>query len=593
MSGKLTIERFNSPPPDGIVFRMSAMLRSLRIRNLALVEELEWELPAGFTAVTGETGAGKSVILGALKFLLGERADRGVVRSGAPNAGIEAIFFLGETAEIDALLGESGVDACQEGELILKRTIVAEGAGRQFINGSACNLSLLKELGTRLIDLHGPHDHQSLFSRREQTLLLDRFSEALPEREAYLACRAEMASVKRELAELEATAGGADRIEQLRAEIDEITSAAFSEGEEETLNARYKAASNSRRLIELSASAVSRLDHEELGATKALGEAARMLRELGRLDERSASYFETLERLTGEMDSLITDLRDYAETIEVDAGELQRLEERINLLATLRRKYGPSLSDVISHAEESARTLGLLEGMSELRTSATKKLQAATSTMIKAATQLSAKRREGATALSKRVVAELTDLGFRQAGFEILLDPCKEPGEPAPDGAELAEFLFAPNPGEPFQPLRSIASSGEISRVMLALKTALADQDRIPLLVFDEIDANVGGEIATKVAAKMKELGTGHQVLCITHLPQVAAAASAQFLVLKSVHDGRTETTLSPDLGEEDRVTEIARMLGGVTESAKTHARTLLAESTPSAPKARKGKKVA
>lgn len=566
------IERFNFPPPGGIVVSMSAMLRSLRICNLALVEELEWELAAGFTAVTGETGAGKSVILGALKFLLGDRADRGVVRSGATSAGIEAVFSLGETADIDALLEESGVDPCQDGGLILKRTIAAEGAGRQFINGSPCNLSVLKELGTRLVDLHGPHDHQSLFSRREQTLLLDRFSEALPEREAYLKCRSEMASARRSLEELDSTSGGEDRIAQLREEVTEITSAGLSEGEEEDLNQRYKAASNSRRLIELSATAVGRLDDEELGATKALAESARLLRDLGRLDDRTSPHLETLERITGDMDSLISDLRDYSETIEVDAGELQQLEERINLLATLRRKYGPTLANVIARGEKAGRELERLSGMTELRAAALKQLEEAAADMHKAAAKLGAKRRDGAKALSKRIVGELTDLGFKQAGFEIRLDVQEEPG---PDGAEMAEFLFAPNPGEPVQPLRSIASSGEISRVMLALKTALADQDRIPLLVFDEIDANVGGEIATRVASKMSELGAGHQVLCITHLPQVAAAATAQFMVIKSLKDGRTETTLSSVEGDE-RVAEIARMLGGVTDSAKAHATTLL-----------------
>ena len=552
------------------------MLRSLRIRNLALVEELEWDLPAGFTAVTGETGAGKSIILGALKFLLGERADRGVVRSGATSAGIEALFTLGETSEIDTLLEEHGVDTCQEGELILKRTIAAEGAGRQFINGSPCNLSVLKELGTRLIDLHGPHDHQSLFSRREQTLLLDRFSEALPERGAYMECRTAMTSARRALEELESTSGGDDRINQLREEVAEITSAGLSAGEEDDLNQRYKAASNSRRLIELSATAVGRLDNEELGATKALAESTRLLRDLGRLDDRTSPHLETLERITGDMDSLISDLRDYAETIEVDAGELQQLEERINLLATLRRKYGPTLADVIARGEESAKQLERLSGMTELRAAALKQLEEASAKMHKAAARLGVKRRDGAKALSKRVVGELTDLGFKQAGFEIRLDAQEEPG---PDGAEMAEFLFAPNPGEPVQPLRSIASSGEISRVMLALKTALADQDRIPLLVFDEIDANVGGEIATRVASKMSELGTGHQVLCITHLPQVAAAAAAQFMVIKSVKEGRTETTLSPIEGGE-RIAEIARMLGGVTDSAKAHATTLLKGGT-------------
>ena len=576
MKSERLTERFNFPPPDGIVTGMSAMLRSLRIRNLALVEELEWDLPAGFTAVTGETGAGKSIILGALKFLLGERADRGVVRSGATSAGIEALFTLGETSEIDTLLEEHGVDTCQEGELILKRTIAAEGAGRQFINGSPCNLSVLKELGTRLIDLHGPHDHQSLFSRREQTLLLDRFSEALPERGAYMECRTAMTSARRALEELESTSGGDDRINQLREEVAEITSAGLSAGEEDDLNQRYKAASNSRRLIELSATAVGRLDNEELGATKALAESTRLLRDLGRLDDRTSPHLETLERITGDMDSLISDLRDYAETIEVDAGELQQLEERINLLATLRRKYGPTLADVIARGEESAKQLERLSGMTELRAAALKQLEEASAKMHKAAARLGVKRRDGAKALSKRVVGELTDLGFKQAGFEIRLDAQEEPG---PDGAEMAEFLFAPNPGEPVQPLRSIASSGEISRVMLALKTALADQDRIPLLVFDEIDANVGGEIATRVASKMSELGTGHQVLCITHLPQVAAAAAAQFMVIKSVKEGRTETTLSPIEGGE-RIAEIARMLGGVTDSAKAHATTLLKGGT-------------
>ena len=576
MKSERLTERFNFPPPDGIVTGMSAMLRSLRIRNLALVEELEWDLPAGFTAVTGETGAGKSIILGALKFLLGERADRGVVRSGATSAGIEALFTLGETSEIDTLLEEHGVDTCQEGELILKRTIAAEGAGRQFINGSPCNLSVLKELGRRLIDLHGPHDHQSLFSRREQTLLLDRFSEALPERGAYMECRTAMTSARRALEELESTSGGDDRINQLREEVAEITSAGLSAGEEDDLNQRYKAASNSRRLIELSATAVGRLDNEELGATKALAESTRLLRDLGRLDDRTSPHLETLERITGDMDSLISDLRDYAETIEVDAGELQQLEERINLLATLRRKYGPTLADVIARGEESAKQLERLSGMTELRAAALKQLEEASAKMHKAAARLGVKRRDGAKALSKRVVGELTDLGFKQAGFEIRLDAQEEPG---PDGAEMAEFLFAPNPGEPVQPLRSIASSGEISRVMLALKTALADQDRIPLLVFDEIDANVGGEIATRVASKMSELGTGHQVLCITHLPQVAAAAAAQFMVIKSVKEGRTETTLSPIEGGE-RIAEIARMLGGVTDSAKAHATTLLKGGT-------------
>ena len=551
---------------------MSAMLRSLRIRNLALVEELSWELPAGFTTITGETGAGKSIIIGALKFLLGDRADRSAVRSGAANAGIEAVFSLEDSKEIDALLEDRGVDSCQEKELILKRSIAAEGSSRQFINGSPCNLGVLKELCTLLVDLHGPHDHQSLFSRHEQTLLLDRYADAVSLRDAYRECRAVVTVVRREIDELESISGGEQRIAQLQEEVDEITSAGLSETEEETLNSRYKAASNSRRLIELSAGVVSRLEDEERGAGVALTETARLLRDLARLDERAGEYQEKLERLGNDLQTLLSELRDYVESIEVDAGELQLLEDRINLIRTLRRKYGPGIADVMARGRESSRRLEQLSSLTESREVADKKLEAAVQQLSAAAEKLGEKRHAGAKRLASTVSRELADLGFKQAGFEISLEL---QGEPGPDGAEVAEFLFAPNPGEPFQPLRAIASSGEISRVMLALKSSLAAQDKIPLLVFDEIDANVGGEIASKVAAKMRQLGGSHQVLCITHLPQVAAAASAQFMVVKSVQNGRTGTHLDPVSGAE-RVEEIARMLGGVSESAKLHAIALL-----------------
>jgi len=551
---------------------MSAMLRSLRIRNLALVEELSWELPAGFITITGETGAGKSIVIGALKFLLGERADRGVVRSGASSAGIEAVFSVDDSAEIDALLEDRGIDQCQEGELILKRSIAVEGNSRQFINGSPCNLGLLKDLGTLLVDLHGPHDHQSLFHRHEQTLLLDRYSDALELREAYLESRAAVSMARRELEDLENSSGGAERVARLQEEVDEILSAGLSEGEEEPLNNRYKAASNSRRLIELSAAIISRLEDEERGAGIALTDSARLLRDLVRLDERSGVLMEGLETVIAGLDHQLSELRDYAEKIEVDAAELEQLEDRLNVIGTLRRKYGPTLADVIARGNESSKQLERLSSLSELKATAQAKLDTFLRKLSLTAAKLGEKRIEGAKRLSEVIARELRDLGFKRAGFEISLEPQSEPG---PDGAEIAEFLFAPNPGEPFQPLRAIASSGEISRVMLALKSALADQDKIPLLVFDEIDANVGGEIAGMVAAKMRELGAAHQVLCITHLPQVAAAADSQFVVVKSVSDGRTATRLDP-VSESDRVTEIARMLGGVTESAKAHAKALL-----------------
>ena len=551
---------------------MAAKLRSLRIRNLALVEELSWDLPAGFCTITGETGAGKSIIIGALKFLLGDRADRGVVRSGATSAGIEAVFSLDDSCEIDALLEERGVDACQDKELILKRSIAAEGNGRQFINGSPCNLGVLKDLGVLLVDLHGPHDHQSLFSRQEQTLLLDRFADAIDLRDAYRECRAEVMAARREIEELGKLSGDAFLIERLRDEVDAIHAAGLSENEEESLNFRYRAASNSRRLIELSAGVISRLEDEERGAGGALTDALRLLRDLGRLDERAVGHREKLEQLGSGLDSFLSELRDYAESIEVDAGELTQLEERLNLIGILRRKYGPGVAEVLARGEESARQLELLSSLHESKAAAEDRLKAALKKLLNAAAILGERRSSAATRLASIVSSELADLGFNQAGFEILLEP---QGEPGPEGSEMAEFRFAPNPGEPFQPLRAIASSGEISRVMLAIKSALAAQDKIPLLVFDEIDANVGGEIAGMVAGKMKQLGASHQVICITHLPQVAAAGSSQFMVVKSLKNGRTETQLDPVAGVE-RIEEIARMLGGVSESAKLHAVALL-----------------
>jgi len=556
------------------------MLRSLRIRNLALVEELDWTLQSGFTAITGETGAGKSIIIGALSFLLGDRADRSLVRAGATSAGIEAVFELWRNDEVAALLEERGVDPCQDGELILKRTITSEGSGsggRQFINGSPCNLSVLKDLGVFLVDLHGPHDHQSLFSRREQTLLLDRFCNALTEKEAYLASRSDLSSARRELDQLQSESGGSGRLEQLRAEVEEISSANLLESEEEMLLSRHKAASNSRRLIELCAGVVARIEDEERGAALGIAESARLLKELMRIDNRTAPFLEELDRLTEGLDSLVTALKGYAGNIELDALEYQALEDRLNVLATLKRKYGPAIPEIIARGVQSAKELDRLSGLDSLTEQARQRVIEAQRLSTVAAEKLSAKRRKGVEILSKTVARELGDLGFKQDGFEIKLESQQEPG---PDGSEVAEFLFAPNPGEPAQPLRAIASSGEISRVMLALKSALANQDRIPLLVFDEIDANVGGEIATKVACKMRQLGDSHQVLCITHLPQVAACGSAQFVVIKTVKEGRTGTVLKPVNGDE-RVKEIARMLGGVTDSAMAHAATLLKEGVP------------
>ncbi|OHE75550.1 MAG: hypothetical protein A3F67_01760 [Verrucomicrobia bacterium RIFCSPHIGHO2_12_FULL_41_10] len=601
------------------------MLRSLKIRNLALVEELSWDLPSGFVAVTGETGAGKSIILGALKFLIGERADRGLVRRGASSATIEAVFhfknlssnsteaangFVAPVLEasssschsnaqepstprpssasatlkigskrsdkklesLNEFLEEHGIDPCHEGELILRRSISLEATGRQFVNGSPCNLVLLRELGERLVDLHGPHDHQSLFSRTEQTFLLDGFSGSLNERENYLSLRKKFAGLVREEEELKQEVGDAHFLEQLKREVEEISLAQLDITEEENLFSRHRAAAHGKRLLELSSLAVARLNDDEVSVSSVVAEVTRLLRELARLDSRAEEELQEMETISEKLQELTHHLSDYSDKIELDQGELQQIEERLDLLATLKRKYGLTLEAVIARGEESAQRLELLSTSQERMALFAASIEKARQEMLEAMAQLTILRKKGALKLATAIGTALGDLGFRQAGFEIALEPLPEPTS---DGGEQADFLFAPNPGEAMQPLRMIASSGEISRVMLALKSVVAAQDRIPLLVFDEIDANVGGEIASKVGAKMKALAKDHQVLCITHLPQVAAAAGAQVVVQKEVHDGRTSTTLATVEGSA-REEEIARMLGGASDSALAHARVLL-----------------
>lgn len=548
------------------------MLRSLKIQNLALVEELIWDLPGGFVAITGETGAGKSIVLGTLKFLIGERADRSLVRQGASSATLEAVFHFQDPQEINAFLEGRGVDPCQEGDLILRRSITTESGGRQFINGSPCNLALLRDLGKRLIDLHGPHDHQSLFSRSEQTYLLDSFSGAVAQRSIYHQRRHAVTQLLKEKEELTLELGGNHLLKQLTEEMQEIRGAEIDPNEEESLNARYRAAIHGKRLLELSALAVGRLNEEEGNAASTLAEAARALRELARLDARAEGELAELTSISEKLQDIARRLQDYHESIELDQGEQENIEARLDLLIRLKRKYGSTLQEVIDHGEKNALRLELLSRGQERLLLLDSALEQAREHLHESMLELSCKRQEGAKKLTAIITTALSDLGFRNAIFEIMLETFLEPG---PDGGEQADFLFAPNVGEPTQPLRMIASSGEISRVMLALKSAMADQDRIPLLVFDEIDANVGGEIAFKIGAKMKKLGRDHQVLCITHLPQVAAAAAWQFVVQKEVREGRTHTTLKEVQGVV-REKEIARMLGGASQSALAHAKTLL-----------------
>jgi len=549
------------------------MLASLRIRNLALVEDLEWTLAPGFTAITGETGSGKSIIIGALKLLLGERADKGLIRTGADSCTVEAVFQLGETAALDARLEENGAEPCQEGTLILKRTFTGAGANRQFINASPTTLAVLKSLGDLLVDLHGPHDHQSLLSNEKQLDLLDAYAGAGPARVAYAAQFTALSGLIAEHAELSASEASLEReSDLLRHQVNEIEAAALQPGEEEAALARYTVAANSRRLIEVSAAIIQRLSEADDALLSGLAEVQRSFRELEKLDPTQTALAQAHANAVVELEEVVHSLQRYSDGLEINPEQLAMLEERVSLFESLKRKYGATLDDVIAFGDEAAARLRKIESRGEELARLDRAIAEGREKLAALGAKLTKTRTAAAPKLATSIQGQLRELGFKKSEFAITLHPTDKP---ASYGCEAVEFLFAPNPGEPAKALKLIASSGEISRVMLAVKSSLAEQDRIPLLVFDEIDANVGGEIAHAVGAKMRSLGTAHQVLCITHLPQVAATASAQFVVAKQYTGERTISQLTEVAGKA-RVEEIARMLGGQTDSALAHARTLL-----------------
>jgi DNA repair protein RecN (Recombination protein N) len=553
---------------------MPAVLTLLRIKNLALVEELEWQMGPGFIAVTGETGAGKSIIIGALQLLLGERADKSLIRSGADPCTVEAVFAGKDLQKLNPQLVEAGIDPC-ENELIIKRSFSATGGTRQFINSSPTTLAILKNLGDELVDLHGPHDHQSLLSPETQLSLLDSFARAHEQLDHYRKHYRQLQTLLAEHAALNtAETAREQELDLLRHQTTEIKSANLVAGEEEEIEKRYKLASNSKRLIELASAVASKLCEADDSVLNQLAETQRLLRELEKIDNSIAQFSSAHAASVVELSEIARALSAYAEKLDLDPQQLAALEQRVSLFETLKRKYGGSITAVITFGERATERMRKIEGRDAELDRLAKEIDKIRAQMNSAGEELRKLRLSAAPKLSQNIRRNLRDLGFRQFEFEAKVSTLDEPG---PNGFDSVELLFSPNPGEPLKPLRTIASSGEISRLTLAIKSALAVHDMIPLLVFDEIDTNVGGEIAHAVGAKMQTLGHEHQVICITHLPQVAATASSHFVVTKEVVRGRTYSQLR-EVSRKGRQEEIARMLGGKSESTLKLAASLLKE---------------
>ena len=588
------------------------MLTTLRIKNLALVADLTLELQPGYNVITGETGAGKSILIGALNLVLGERADRTLIRAGCDSCSVEAAFDVrgllakrserrapprrdvnDEAARAEAVFGaptplktfleENGLEPCEENQLVLKRTFTTNGANRQFINGSPTTLSVLAAIGEWLVDIHGPHDHQSLLHPARQLAILDTYGDLQHDREAcgeFVRRRAALASEKAALIVDEKTY--AQQLDLLRFQAKEIESAQLQPDEDQKVGQDYERASNAAKLLQLSQAALDLLSENENSLFMQAGVVGRRLQELQRVDASAATLVNLHGQGVAALRELQTELSRYAERVEVDPARLREIEERLNLIHSLKRKYGATLAEVIAFGEETRRQLLHLEQRDAELDRLNAELEKLARELARAGQELSAKRRNVIPQLAKAVSKQLADLGFKQSRFEAAMMTLSEaeftqPATRNPQGFDTIEFQFAPNPGEPPRPLRAIASSGEMARVMLALKTVLATEDEIPVLIFDEVDANVGGETANAVGEKMRQIAAKHQVLCITHLPQVAAPADAHYVVTKQVKDGRSISEIAL-LGKKERVTELTRMLGGQSEAARKHAEALLTD---------------
>jgi DNA repair protein RecN (Recombination protein N) len=585
------------------------MLTTLRIKNFALVADLTLELQPGCNVITGETGAGKSILIGALNLVLGERADRTLIRTGEESCTVEAVFDVshlqanrsplparhgrgeGDKAKPKSLLEQfldaNGLDPCEDGQLVLKRAFTASGANRQFVNGSPTTLNILTAIGEWLVDIHGPHDHQSLLHPAKQLAILDAFGGLEKERDAFgeLVCRRTAIEAEKSALIVDEKTY-AQQLDLLRFQVREITGARLQPDEEARVEQEFNCASNAARLLQLSQAALEALSEGDDSLLTQAGVIGRTLQELQRIDTGAASLSELHSQAAGTLRELQTELSRYAGKVDVDPARLAELEDRLNLIHSLKRKYGATLAEVIVFGDEARQKLARLESRDAELARLNSALEKLDGEILAAGKQLSAARRKVIPQLAKAVSKQLEDLGFRQSKFDVELKLAVgswQLGKPASNsqlpasssGFDEIEFQFAPNPGEPAKPLRAIASSGEMARVMLALKTVLAAEDEIPVLIFDEVDANIGGETANAVGEKMKQIAAKRQVLCITHLPQVAAPADAHYVVTKQVKNGRTISEIEL-LGKKERVTELARMLGGQSDAARKHAEALL-----------------
>jgi DNA repair protein RecN (Recombination protein N) len=568
------------------------MLRSLRITNYALVDRLEVEFRPGLSVITGATGAGKSIIVGATNLILGERASTEAVRSGCDSAGVEAIFETPNDRTLKELAAKAGVTV--EDMLLIRREISGRGQSKCFVNDRQVTLGSLKSIGDRLADLHGQHEHQALLNVDRHVEYLDHYGNLQDDlcrlAETYRLLRAK----QRELDQIEASKRTDEERRQLyRFQIQEIERAGLAPGEEERLSEERKVLENTEALHQLSSGAYDQLHETEMSILERLGTLSKDLKKGAGIDSRLKEPAEAFQSGLIGLQEVARFLEDYRSRLQFDPERLEEIRERLNLLNTLKRKYDKGIHEILAYREQIARQLDQIENKDQIIQRLQEEIRTASETLQKQCISLSEKRKSKASRLCKKIQDALSGLNMDKTEFQIRITRREdENGLVTIDGKKYlvdergmdqVEFFVSPNPGEELKPLAKIASGGEISRIMLALKSILARTDRVDTMIFDEIDVGIGGEVASAVGKSLKALASSHQVIVITHLQQIASQADDHFQVFKENVKGRMVTRIRK-LTKDERVKEIARMMSGekVSPLALKQAREMITDANSS-----------
>jgi DNA repair protein RecN (Recombination protein N) len=563
------------------------MLQELSIRNFAIIEDLNIRFESGLTILSGETGAGKSIIINAVNLLLGSRVSPGLIRSGAQTAELEAQFVISRESLTAKTMAELGYDAGKG--LLVRRIISRKDRHRIYINGRLATGQILSAITANLASISGQHAHQGLLKEEQHLTILDQYGDLLSLREAYAACYDKLLPmIEEEQQLLRRQARSGEQMALLSFQRDEIEAATITEGEDASLEKERLRLKNGQFLHQTVQQSIDQLYADQGAVVEQLGLLGKQLAKAAQIDDRLLPRAQEVEALQYGIEDSVASLRDYLGGLEGDPRQLETIEERIDLLNRLKRKYGGTLEDVLQFARDAARAIEAIASLDTTLDSLRRALQDGHFELCRIGERLSQERSQAARKLAKQVEAELAALKMPSTQFTVQLTPLRAGSDASvyqlhdgnllgETGMDRATFMMAPNVGEVAKPLASIASGGELSRVVLALKAILAGSDALETLVFDEVDAGIGGSVAEVVGKKLALLARRHQILCITHLPQIAKFGTHHFRILKAVSRGRTRTSITP-LTPEERVSEIARMLGGerITPITLDHAKEML-----------------